>query len=511
MIDGRGVTSRLDRHADVVVVGSGPAGSASARRLAAAGLRVVVVEEGDRHLPASFPGDAFSAMGLSYRGMGATVSRGRAPLPIVQGCAVGGTSVVNGAISWRLPEDIRAGWIADDPGLAAFLDPAALDAAAEAMERRLGIAPTPADLAGSNSAVLARGAAALGLEHRPISRNVRGCQGSGRCLLGCPHGAKQSMDLTLLADAEADGAELISGVRVERVLLHDGAAVGVVGRARGGGRVVVHTDLVVLAASAIQTPLLLRASGLRSGPVGDRLQGHPGAGVLARFETPIRCWEGATQGHEVVGLRRERLKFESLGLDRGMLASRLPGLGRAWSAELERLDGWASVGVALKARAQGTVRRGVFGQTVVRYEMTPEDRVDLARGIAVAGRMMFAAGAVEVLPGVHGFDVAVTDAARLDALERHPPRDPRAYSVVMTHLFGTARMASSPEAGVVRPDLRHHPTRRLYVMDSSVFPSNTGVNPQTSILTLADLAARRLAASLGTGRHDRSQTSQRSV
>ncbi len=494
MIDGRSIHGELTCHADVAVVGSGPAGSAAARQLAAAGLRVVVVEEGHRHPPDRFPSDAFAAMGLTYRGMGATVSRGRAPLPIVQGRAVGGTSVVNGAISWRLPEDVRAGWVADDPGLAEVLDRAELDATAKAIEERLGIAPTAPELAGPNSAVLARGAAALGLDHRPISRNVRGCQGSGRCLLGCPHGAKQSMDLTLLADAEADGAKLISGVRVDRVLLQHGAAVGVVGRASGGGRVLVHAARVVLAASAIQTPLLLRASGLRTGPVGDRLQGHPGAGVLARFATPIRCWEGATQGHEVVGLRHERLKFESLGLDRGMLASRLPGVGRAWSAELDRLDAWASVGVALKARAHGSVRRGWFGRPVVRYTMTPEDLVDLARGIAVAGRMMFAAGAVEVLPGVHGFDVAVTDPARLDALERHPPADPRAYSVVMTHLFGTARMASSPLHGVVRPDLRHHRIRGLYVMDSSVFPSNTGVNPQTSILTLSDLAARRMIA-----------------
>jgi choline dehydrogenase-like flavoprotein len=112
--------------------------------------------------------------------------------------------------------------------------------------------------------------------------------------------------------------------------------------------------------------------------------------------------------------------------------------------------------------------------------------------------MAFAAGAVEVLPGVAGFDARVTDPARLDALEAAPPLDPRAWSSVVTHLFGTCRMSSDPARGVVRPDFRHHTTDRLWIADSSVFPTNTGVNPQTSILAMATLAGRAIGEALAT-------------
>jgi cholesterol oxidase len=46
---------RLKKRYDVVVIGSGPAGSVLSYRLARAGLRVAVLERGTEHRPGSFP------------------------------------------------------------------------------------------------------------------------------------------------------------------------------------------------------------------------------------------------------------------------------------------------------------------------------------------------------------------------------------------------------------------------------------------------------------------------
>ena len=67
--------------------------------------------------------------------------------------------------------------------------------------------------------------------------------------------------------------------------------------------------------------------------------------------------------------------------------------------------------------------------------------------------------------------------------------------MAVTHMFGTCAMGSDPARSVVRPDFRHHRVDRLYVADSSVFPTNTGVNPQTSIIALATLCGRRVLES----------------
>ena len=73
------------------------------------------------------------------------------------------------------------------------------------------------------------------------------------------------------------------------------------------------------------------------------------------------------------------------------------------------------------------------------------------------------------------------------------PDDPRCYSWILSHLFGTARMAARASAGVVGHDFAVHGVPNLVVADSSVFPTNLGVNPQHAIMAVARLCAERLS------------------
>ena len=148
--------------------------------------------------------------------------------------------------------------------------------------------------------------------------------------------------------------------------------------------------------------------------------------------------------------------------------------------------------IRFKARAEGTVGRGLFG-TRVRYSLTTEDMVRVRKGVTVMGQMMLAAGAEYVSPGVAGWHEKVTDPAVMARFETEGPLDAKAYAMALTHMFGTCRMGSDPRTSAVAPDFQVHGVAGLYVADSSVFPSNTGVNPQTSIMALASLCARRIA------------------
>jgi choline dehydrogenase-like flavoprotein len=113
--------------------------------------------------------------------------------------------------------------------------------------------------------------------------------------------------------------------------------------------------------------------------------------------------------------------------------------------------------------------------------------------------MMFAAGAREVLPGIHGLPdrMRSPDEARLlDAL----PDDPRLFHCIATHLFGTAVLGRDPARSVVAPDGEAHELPGLHVLDSSIFPTNLGVNPQHTIAGVAWLAAERLTSPRAAGR-----------
>jgi choline dehydrogenase-like flavoprotein len=498
-IDGREVRARLDLRADVVVIGSGPAGAAAALEAARAGASVIVLEEGRWFDADDYPRAALDAMALMYRQMSASVVLGAAPIPYLQAKMVGGSSPINGAICWRLPQDVHADWLRADPALADALPWGALEALTDGIEARLNVTPTDPAVAGPKNLLMAKGAEALGLAHRPIRRNVAGCEGLGRCLQGCPKGRKRSVDATLLRDAQALGAVVLSSAEVTSIDTQGGAARGVTALTAGGGRArVTASRAVILAASAIQSPALLLKSGLRQGPVGRYFQCHPGVSMSGRFPDPVRMWEGATQGHEVTGLRHEGLKFEALGFGLGVLAGRLDGVGDDLARALDHMAYEVDWGAAIKAQAHGRVRL-IGGHPVVTWTPSPADIQRFRKGLKVLGAMMLAAGADHVSPGVRGFTPQTSSLADLDRLEHSGPQSPRAFTCAITHMFGTCRMGSDPARSVVGPDLQHHAVRGLYVADSSVFPTNIGVNPQIPIMAVASLCARRALGLLPDG------------
>lgn len=488
----------VEDSADVVIIGTGAAGATAARVLTAAGLDVVMIEEGHAIPRDGFRQDAYSAFRGLWRDFGFQAARGRVLMPILQGRAVGGTTVINGAIMHRMPEKVHAAWERDG-AIDSLLSFAGLEATFDQLDRELSVGPAPDAVLGRNNALMRDGVAGIGAKGNLILRNVKDCEGSARCGQGCPNGRKQSMHLTYIPQAIAAGARVYAACRVERVDIRGGKAVAVqgefrdpVGDARGPRLRVVAKRAVLLAASAIQTPVLLMKSGVRGGQVGRRFQSHPGTSVMGVFDDKVNMFFGATQGYETTQFWDERMKFESVAVPAEIAATRLPGFGADLQARLARVGHVAQWGVQVRAEAHGRVRPGITGGVSVSYDLTSADVARYRVGVKRLVEMMFAAGAKEVWPGVHGLPTRLTSpdqACALDTLDN----DPRRYHFIAAHLFGTAAMHRDPRAGVVRPDGRCHAVEGLYVVDSSLFPTNLGVNPQHTICAIAWKLAERIA------------------
>jgi choline dehydrogenase-like flavoprotein len=172
---------------------------------------------------------------------------------------------------------------------------------------------------------------------------------------------------------------------------------------------------------------------------------------------------------------------------------RVPGVGPVLMKQLADYGHLAIFGVQVRARAKGRVRRGAFGRASIAYDLTDEDVRSLKMGVKRLTQMMFAAGAREVLPGVFGLPERITKPDEIEPIFDLPD-DPRRFHCIASHLFGTARMGPTPQTGVVNPALESHELAGLYVVDSSVFPTNMGVNPQHTICAVSWLAAERIAS-----------------
>jgi choline dehydrogenase-like flavoprotein len=478
--------------ADFVVIGSGAAGATSALVLAEAGHDVVVLEEGPAVRPEDRGLGSSEAFLRLFRDAGTQVAMGRSVIPILQGRCLGGTTVVNGAIVWRLPEDAYERCYGAAGGREE-LPLAALLANMDRIERDLSVAPPPDRLLGGNGTLMKIGSQKLGWRGHAIRRNVVDCQGSGRCLEACPTQRKQSMEQTYLPRAAALGARILPDHEVRLIETSAARAVAVTGRTSNGApfRVAARKG-VVLAASAVQSPCIMWRSGIGSrAHVGAHFHAHPGTAVAGIYRDPVRIWEGATQSYEVDEFREQGFKMEVVGLPVELAGVRLPGRGEGFQKSMRDFPHMAVWGVQVRAEAEGRIEpQG--DRARITYTPSASDMATFREGVKRLCEMHFAAGAVRVYPGVHsGPEVLESpdDMRKLDDL----PLDPRHWSFIASHLFGTCRMSRAEGDGVVGFDGAVHGVGRLWVVDASTIPGNLGVNPQHTIMAVAMELSKRMA------------------
>ncbi|POX60196.1 oxidoreductase [Streptomyces sp. Ru62] len=481
--------------ADAVVVGSGAGGAMAARTLAAAGMRVLVVEEGEHHSTASFgrraPLDRFTSL---YRDGGATVAVGSPPLVLPVGRAVGGTTVVNSGTCYRTPEHVVARWLSRY-GFAAAED---FSTCLDEVERLLRVAPQPLDVLGANGRLALAGARELGWTAAPLRRNAPGCRGSCQCVVGCPTGAKQSVQLSVLPEACASGTRIVTGARVRRILTdRDGPggprAAGVLAHRPDGSELEILSPLVVVAAGALHTPPLLRRSGLGGHPrLGRNLSVHPAISVAGRFGRPVTAWQGVLQSVGVEHLRADGILIEATAAPAGLTSFVPPGIGRELRRELEQADRLATLGAMIADRPSGRVLGR--DRPLPRYRLAARDAGRLLRAQRAMGRLLFAAGAEEVLTGVPRAPRARTPAELEAVLDTVSARH---LHLSAFHPTGTAAAGADPEWSPADPEGWLRGVHGVLIADGSVLPSCPKVNPQLSIMAAALAVTRRFVTRAG--------------
>ncbi len=467
---------------DAVIVGSGAGGAMVARTLARAGLDAVVLEEGRRWTVEEFrtthPIDRYAGL---YRGAGATIALGRPTVVLPMGRAVGGTTVVNSGTCFRPPLAVQQRW-RDEFGLG-LADPDRLADRLDDVECTLRVAPVPRDIMGRNGNLLLDAAKSLGWRAAPIPRNAPGCEGCCQCAIGCPNNAKFGVHLNALPQACAAGARIISEARVERVLHQHGRARGVRARRPDGTAIDVLANNVVITAGATETPMLLRRSGLGGHPqLGHNLALHPATMLAGRFDDDVHAWRGVLQSAAVHEFHEsDGVLIEATSTPPGMGSMIFPGYGAQLLSWLDRAPRVATFGAMVADRGVGSVL-SVRGEPLVRYDIDPADIAKLRVAMEAMGRLLFAAGAVEVLTGLPGATTVTSPEALRDMLQRS---NPRSLHLAAFHPTGTAAAGADEQFCPVDQTGRLRGVNGVWVADASILPSCPEVNPQLSIMAMA--------------------------
>ena len=484
--------------ADVCVIGSGAGGAVVAKELAEAGLSVIILEAGENHDPSTFNTYEPEMLRRLFWDSGLRGTRDNA-IVISQGKGVGGSTVHNLCYAVRPPQALLYRW--QVPEIWHHYNQ---------VEQTLGVTQMQETDVNPLNAVIRRGCEAMRWRGG-LQRHNRGeCPTCGvQCLFGCPVSkakqidsrgtGKQSMAVTYIPLALAAGAKLYSDCMAEKIHVEKGRVVGVSARLPSG-TLHIQSDIVVLAAGAINSPQLWLKSRLpnTNRRVGKNLHLHPAAFVGGIFNETINGHLGIPQSYYIdqfLDLRRAPdsgyLLMPAFGSQMIVSAS-LPGFGEDHRELMERYRHIAALLVLLHDRTTGRVSVNYTGSPNITYRLRRSDRKVLVEGIINAARLLFAAGATEILmPYTQHFPIKTE--ADLDII-RQRGIVPNDIMLASSHPQGTLRMGENPNRNVVNLSGESHAVKGLFVADASLFPTSVGVPPTLTIAALATHVARQIAA-----------------
>ncbi|HEX2491216.1 MAG TPA: GMC family oxidoreductase [Blastocatellia bacterium] len=502
---------------DVCVIGSGPGGSVAAATLAQSGLKVALVERGP-FLPAD--DSNFRALDMSNRMGHIELTSGLRTI-LYQGNAVGGGSLLYGAVAMKPPQFVFDEW--KELSGAPEIDRDKLEPHYRHVVQVMSVTEQTRELENEPNAIVRRMADALGKPDglETVSRYTEGCAGVGLCSFGCGFDLKGNMinsflplalatgNLTVFAECEAQtiagekraGNFKATGLDVE---IRDFAGGQLTRRARINARA-----FVVAAGAFFSSALLLRNRETPSREkIGAKVYLQPHAQIFALFDGPVTKrgtmkdgqyipYNGVPSIYNFTGFLRERGFFWLASiLFPANLASFISHLPPEEHFEMmKRFHRTMSVTLTLRddpARSRIKIKDG---RAQLDFRESRQDIENLRQCFLLAARGFLAVGARRVfLPMLRPPKIERESDLKQVEKMKFGYDDLLLYS---DHTSGGNAYGKDPERGVVDAGGRLFGSENVYVADSSLFPTASGINPSWTIMALSHRVSSQLAKSLG--------------
>lgn len=493
-----------DVQAEVCIVGSGAGGAVLAYRLAEAGKSVVLLERGQYVEPRDFSSDEVEMIGKLY-GDGVFQQTEDFRFTVLQGSCVGGSTVVNNAVSIRPPAHVLDRW---NGTYGAGLDLDGLAQSTARIEQLLRIGPmdpgpinpdvrlNPSAPKFLDGVAKQRRDPDFQLDVQTARANINGCLGCGYCNIGCRYGKKLSMLDSLLPWAQREfghqRVRIFAECEAEKIVTDGECATAVRAKLADGRTLTVRADKIVVAAGTVASSYLLQRSGIgKALPVGRHVSFNMGAPLTAEFDEDLDAYDGLQISHVALPSPERGWVFETWWNPPVSQALNMPGWFETHYENMRRYRRLMAVGALVGTERNAYVGRALTGGAAIHYTPTAGDMRKLADGLMELGQILFAGGAKAIMVNAWDFYrfTSPNGLAELPSIMS----DPSMVALGTGHPQGGNALGTDAAQSVVTPDFNVHGYSNLYVCDASVFPSSLTVNPQLTVMSLADYAAPRIA------------------
>jgi choline dehydrogenase-like flavoprotein len=478
---------------DVVIIGSGYGGSIPAARLAAAGMKVVVLERGPRYTKSDFR----QSDDPRYIQTIVDVVVSSSNIAFRTGKLVGGASIPMDGAHFRMPQkSFGAKDAAGRPYWPDGFSRAALDPYYQKAETMLHVRQVAWNEISRAGGMFGKMLAAAGASCERARMNYADCVSCGFCAQGCKFDKKWNLPLTYIPMAETSGAEFRAGAEVDHIEpLGSTGGYAVYYQRDGMPQQIVGKRLFVAAGGIHTAGLLLRSKSYLpnlSAQVGKNFNNN-GEHAFVGFLPPE--FDDLTKYATYKGMDNAGLMsfhwYESNGFTLhpgggfepsifagSYAAANHPVLPtRSWGLELKRfvekvyphrLIGFSALGLADSHRS---VVVGSDGKPDLKENdrTTYDAYLDRLESTVI---QMGAQSGVTLVPAYPRSQAGMTSA----------------------HLLSACRMGTSADNGVVDANHQVFGYENLYICDASSVPYALGVNPALTISALAERCAEKVIA-----------------
>lgn len=504
---------QIPMEADYIIIGSGAGGATAAYRLACGvkdPSRILVIEQGSRFQPLQdFADDEMGMMKKLYKEGGLQQTKAFT-LTMAQGECVGGTTVINNAVCFQMPDRIKAEW-ENDYGI----DLSMIGQEYDRLAKELNIAPLGEK--GVNRVVRSKFLQAINQYNQappdgvaftledPVHVNHHNNTGDGNWNIGNKRMQKRSMLETFIPWSESRGVQVVSNMTAMGFVSGgDGKAKKVVLRAANGKLTYVTVKkAVIVAGGAVASSQFLMRSGVL-GNTGKRLCCNFAFPISLDFDQEIRAYDGdqITMAALDPNLRSA---FETYFNPPAAFAlTSVPFFFDKRDSWMSRYKHLLNFGSLIGSEPGGVIQQkaDLINGQAFDWTLGPTDVKNIKFALSTMVQLGAYAGARRVaIPTRPGIELDLSDrsavAAFKRALDAYPLRITDLY-IGTAHPQGGNLMAGEngryKDRRVVNGHFQVAGYENVFVADASVFPTSITVNPQWTIMALSSLAAKSVLA-----------------
>lgn len=446
----------------IIVVGSGPGGSITSLQLQKAGFDILLIERGGKYTRDTNKYYSYDEMLNKFNNAGLTFAYGSPFINYVEGSCFGGGSEVNSGLYHRLPIKILNNWKQE---FGVKYNENELNNIYTIIEKKLNVSFLQ-DESTLISKKLKIGSEKLGYKSQEIPRWIKY---DGKKII------KQSMSETYLREYLNLGGKVILNSTLIKIKKFNNILHLII---KTDNKVkTITAEKIFLCMGSIYSPYILLKSGIKR-QVGNTLKLHPTFKFSSEFEEIINFSGMGIPVHQVK-------QFEKISIGCSISKKEYIGISLIDSNKFTKLRNWermANYYIMVCPEGHGKVRKlPYFDSPFISFKMTKKDIINLKFGIKKLAEILFASGAIELYPSAS----YQKEIKKLNDLSPLLNMRIGKYNLMTIHLFSSLRMGADKKKYALNPYGRLWDYNNIYVNDGSMLCDSPTVNPQGTIMALA--------------------------